>query len=375
MPPLAGARPVSDPDGMPRGSFAISGAAALVGDQLELETDVVIVVGGPKVVAVGSTATTPIPSDAEVFDGTGLLFVPGFIDAHVHIGLSDPAEVLAGGVTSARDLAWPPDEMRRLIQVSHGKDYVGPLLLWAGPMLTAPGGYPTRAGWAPEGTGLEVASPAEARDAVQRLAAAGVDWIKVALNPLVGPTLDHWTLRAVVDAAHGHDLRVTAHIFGLDELKKALDAGVDELAHMLMSPEEIPEPVITRMVKAGVTVVPTLSIFFGEDREIAIDNLARFLDAGGQVVYGTDLGNEGPKPGIDPREIDGLSEAGLTSREIVETATTAASRWLGLADRGVIAEGYTADLVALPEGALDDPTLLTDVRLVFKQGRRVDARN
>jgi imidazolonepropionase-like amidohydrolase len=356
---------------MPAGTFTISGAAALVGEHLELEMDAAIVVSERKVAAVGPRTTVSIPHDAEVVDGAGLLVIPGFTDAHVHIGLADPGDVLAGGVTSARDLGWPRDEIHRLIQLSLGRGYDGPLLLWAGPMLTAPGGYPTRAAWAPEGTGLEVGTPADARDAVHSLSLAGVDWIKVALNPPVGPTLDHWTLRALVDAAHGHDLRVTAHIYGLDELKKALDAGVDELAHMLMSPERIPAPVIDRMVKAGTTVVPTLSVFFGDDRDIAIDNLARFVDAGGRVVYGTDLGNEGPRPGIDPREVAGLTDAGLSVQDIVASATTTAAEWLDLVDRGYIAAGRTADLVAVPADALDDATLLTDVRLVVREGRRV----
>ncbi|MGH2805958.1 MAG: amidohydrolase family protein [Actinomycetota bacterium] len=355
-------------------SFAVVGAAALMGEQLRAEDDVVVVVSGRRIAAVGPRATTPIPEGAEVVEADGLLVLPGFIDAHVHIGFADPAEVVARGVTCARDLGWPRDEMHRMIQLSRGRDYVGPKLLWAGPMLTAPGGYPTRAAWAPAGTGHEVGSPDEARHAVDELTRGGVDWIKVALNPAVGPSLDHWSLRALVDAAHGQERRVTAHIHGLEELKKALDAGVDEMAHMLMSPEEIPRAVIDRMVEAGMTVVPTLSVFFGAGRAIAVDNLARFIDAGGRVVYGTDLGNEGPEPGIDAREIDGLVEAGMSPLDIVAAATIGAARWLGLDDRGRIEEGFTADLVAVPRDALDDATRLTDVRLVVREGNRVPTR-
>lgn len=356
------------------GSIALTGATALVGEDLEVQDDVTVVVTDGRIAAIGPAAGEAAPEDAEAVDASGLLVIPGFIDAHVHIGFADPADVLAGGVTTARDLGWPRDEIRRLIQRSRATDYVGPRLLWVGQMLTAPGGYPTQAAWAPDGTGLEVATPDAARAAVEELSKAGVDGIKVALNPEVGPTIDHWTLRALVDAAHALRLRVSAHIYGLDELKKALDAGVDELAHMLMSPERIPRSVIDRMVAAGTTIVPTLSVFFGTARDIAIDNLSRFLDAGGNVVYGTDLGNEGPQPGIDEREVAGMADAGLSTVDIVATATTEAADWLALEDRGCLAEGRVADIVAVPESALGDASLLTDVRLVFKEGRRAPAR-
>ncbi len=56
------------------------------------------------------------------------------------------------------------------------------------------------------------------------------------------------------------------------------------------------------MVEAGVAIVPTLSIFPKRAVAVAVENLARFVDAGGIVVYGTDLGNAGPRPGIDPRK-------------------------------------------------------------------------
>jgi hypothetical protein len=98
-------------------------------------------------------------------------------------------------------------------------------------------------------------------------------------------------------------------VFGLAELRKALATGVDELAHMLLSPEPLPDDVVDAMVDAGMTVVPTLSIFFDDAQDIAIANTRRFVEGGGRVVYGTDLGNAGPQPGIDAREISALMRA------------------------------------------------------------------
>jgi imidazolonepropionase-like amidohydrolase len=353
-----------------KGPLAISGGAALVGSDLRREDDVTIVVSGDRIESVGRAADIQPPPQAESVDASGLLVVPGFIDAHVHIGLCAPREVLLGGVTTVRDLGWPPERIHPLARRSREHDFAGPTILAAGPMLTVAEGYPTRARWAPEGTGRVVNTPAEAPEVVARTAEEGAIVIKVALNPAVGPTLDLDTLRAIVEAAHERGLKVTGHVYGLDELDKAIEAGADELAHILMSPQRIPPATVERMVAAGIAVVPTTSIFFGRDRTIAIENVRAFVAAGGMLLYGTDLGNEGPGPGIDRREIEGLRAAGLDTGGIVAAATVRAASWLGTTEIGALARGLVADIIAVPERALTEPSLLSDVRMVIRSGRR-----
>jgi imidazolonepropionase-like amidohydrolase len=187
----------------------------------------------------------------------------------------------------------------------------------------------------------------------------------------VGPTLDPRTLSAITEAAHAHDLRVTGHVYGLNELHKALDAGMDELAHMLMSPEAVPTATIGQMVAQSMTIVPTLGCFFDEAQEIAVSNLRSFIDAGGRVVYGTDLGNEGPRPGIDPREVDALIRSGLSTIDIVRAATAGAADYLGLGDRGALDAGLLADVVAVVWAPGRDPLELTQVAMVWRRGRRI----
>lgn len=348
---------------------AITGATVLVGHGLEPVPDATVVI------AEGSIETVSVPSDlvglegAEVTDGAGKTLIPGFIDAHVHIGFYDPGEVLAGGVTTVRDLGWPPARIDALAEASQHDGFDGPTIVAAGQMLTAPGGYPARAAWAPEGTAREITGSDDARAAVGEAVAAGRTVVKIALNPPVGPVLDAKTLTAIVDAAHGNGLKVTGHVYGLEELHKALDAGVDELAHMLMSDETIPSPTIERMVAAGMTVVPTLSVFSGPALRTAIANLRAFLDSGGRVVYGTDLGNEGPMPGIDRDEVEAMSEAGMSGTDIIRSATVGSAEWLGLGKTGVIAPGYDADLVLVNGDPLTDVARLTDIQRVWKKGR------
>ena len=350
---------------------AIVGATALVGNDLAGVTDATVIVSDGVIAACGGRADIDVPEGTEVVDANGATLIPGFIDAHVHIGFVEPRAVVIGGVTTVRDLGWPPARIAPLVSASRAHDFAGPTILAAGPMLTAPGGYPTRAAWAPPGTGLEVAGPERAPGAVARVADAGAVVVKVALNPPVGPVLDAATLTAIVDAAHARGLKVTGHVYGLDELDKALVAGMDELAHMLMSDERIPDPMLTRMVDAGMVVVPTLSIFSGRGLETAIANLTRFRRAGGKVVYGTDLGNEGPRPGIDPSEVSALANAGMSGLDIIRAATVDAADWLGLGSTGTIAAGRDADLVLVGGDPVAAPEILTDIVAGWRRGTRV----
>jgi imidazolonepropionase-like amidohydrolase len=351
-------------------TLMLTAPRALVGEDLEVASNAVVVIDGASIVAAGSCDTLEPPAGARVERWDGVTLVPGFIDLHVHIGLADAAAVLAGGITAARDLAWPPERIWPLVEESRRPGFAGPLLFAAGQMLTAPGGYPTRAAWAPPGTGLEVGSPAAAEDAVARQAEAGACVIKIALNPVAGPVLDDPTLEAIVAAAHRRGLRVTGHVYGVDQLRRALSAGVDELAHMLMSQEHIPDDLIARMVAAGTTIVTTLSIRTQLDLEIAVDNTRRFAASGGLVLYGTDLGNAGPRPGIDRREVAALARAGLSPLQVIRSATIAAASYLGY-DGGALAPGRRADVVALGGEPHKHHAHLCAVKAVWRAGERV----
>ena len=351
----------------------ISGGTALVGETFERIEAASILVEGERIADIGDRSSSWIENQPTV-DATGLTLIPGFIDAHVHIGFYEPGRVVRGGVTTVRDLAWPPEIIFPLAQRSLHAGFDGPRIFAAGPMLTVAGGYPTRAGWAPKDTGRVVSSPAEATAAVDEVAGSGAAIVKVALNAQVGPTLSPDLLSAIVAAAEERGMKVTGHVYGLEELHKALDAGMHELAHMLLSPEEIPDETIDRMVSRGMRVVPTLSVFYGGGRRIAIDNLRRFAEAGGEIVYGTDLGNQGPRPGIDKREIKAMSSAGLDGRRILASGTVDAARWLGLDDSGVLAAGKRADIVGVAGDPLSSATDLTKVQLVVRGGHVVKER-
>ncbi|MGH2726153.1 MAG: amidohydrolase family protein, partial [Actinomycetota bacterium] len=156
------------------------------------------------------------PGEVECVEG-GSLF-PGFVDAHVHLSMSEPAAVVAGGVTGVLDLGSP---LSFAFSEHHPLRFAA-----AGPLITARRGYPTTS-WGAKGYGLEVGDPVQARDAVALLADSGAAIVKVAIEPGAGPVLDARTLRAVVEAAHGKGLKVAAHALAVDAVREALAAGVD----------------------------------------------------------------------------------------------------------------------------------------------------
>jgi hypothetical protein len=244
-----------------------------------------------------------------VHDGIPELRIPGtvfggFVDAHVHLGLIDGARLLSGGIAAVHDLGWIPDVASRW---PHTPGL--PSVRYAGAFLTAPGGYPADRCWAPPGSVVEVASPERAADAVSVQLAAGASFVKLALNSVAGPVFDDDTLRALVSAAHGRGVTVVAHAEGAGQAARAFEAGVDRLAHAPFT-EPIAEELLAAMVDC-LSWVSTLNIHDGPAEVIALDNVRRFAALGGEVRYGTDLGNGAQPDGVNPSELAALAEAGV----------------------------------------------------------------
>jgi imidazolonepropionase-like amidohydrolase len=338
-------------------TLSIRAAAAWFGPGRLVEDAQVVCDGGT--ITYAGEATYIGHADRELaLDG---FLMPAVADRHVHIELSDPSAVLAGGVTAVRDLAWPVERIFPLADASEMPSFDGPLIRAAGPMLTAPGGYPTRDGWAPAGTGRELSSVEDATAAVEELARLGAAAIKVSLNADAGPTPSDAELAAICDAAHTADLPVTAHAQGKGQVERALGAGFDELAHTPWArlSDEVIQAAATRM-----RIVSTLDILsFGRDTpeiRTALDNLRRFHVAGGTITYGTDLGNGAIPPGIHAREALLMVEAGLEPEEVLEAMI-----------RAPLEPDAPADLIALRTSPLDDLRAFDDVAMVIRAGRVV----
>ena len=259
--------------------------------------------------------------------------MPGFVDAHVHLSFSSPEAVARGGVTTVLDFGAPPD----YAMSSHP-----PLRFrFAGTLLTAPGGYPTRS-WGAGGYGTELSSEDEARKAVNRWADAGAAIIKVALEPSEGPMLGADLLRVIVDNAHARGLRVGAHALETEAVRLAVEAGVDVLAHTPTA--KLEDALVEACGSAGMWVVSTVRAFGGSRRTKR--NLAALHEAGCRIVYGTDLGNGAIRPGIDVAELEILADVTGSHEAALACACARAGELAGSGGR--IAGGAPADLVWLP---------------------------
>jgi imidazolonepropionase-like amidohydrolase len=315
-----------------------------------------VVIDGSRIAYVGPAWEAPEAEENRTGDW---FLMPGVVDHHVHIGLSDPRAVLRGGVTFVRDLAWPPEDIFPLVDISQATDFDGPAIAAAGPMITARGGYPSRAGWCPPGGWVEVHGAEEAAAAVAAVAAQDPGVIKVSLNAEAGRTLTDAELVAVCQAAHERRLAVTVHAQGAGQPERALGAGVDELAHCPWT-ERLSDEVIDALARR-VVVVSTLDIHsYGRDTpdlRRAMDNLRRFAGAGGRVRYGTDLGNGPIPPGIHVGEARHLAAAGLEPDAILRAMTLSALR-----------PGAEGDVVGLAGDPFEDIEALSRVRMVVRRG-------
>lgn len=252
---------------------------------------------------------------------------PGLVDAHVHLAFGTPDEIVTKGVVAVRDLGAPPRDAMTWRETPTLRVQV------AGPLLTAPGGYPSRS-WGRNGFAAFLDDVDQARRLVHGLATQ-VDVIKLALEPSGGRVPEPALCAAVVEAAHASGREVTCHALTVAMVQRALDAGVDELAHTPI--ERLPASVVDRIATGNVRVVSTAQTHLRSGD--VVDNLRALVDAGVTIRYGTDLGNGGTRPGADPRELDLLVRAGLGPEGALQAATEP------------ISVGEPAGLVAL----LDDP--------------------
>jgi imidazolonepropionase-like amidohydrolase len=286
-------------------------------------TDGVVVLDADGIVAaLGPAAAVDPPVDLPAVGGTDAVVMPGVADGHVHLAFADDVAALpALGVVAVRDLGSPA-----VLTGTPG----GPIVASTGPLLTAPGGYPSRT-WGASGFARPVSGPAEAAVAVAELVAAGAGLVKLALEPAGGAQVpDAATARAVVDAAHRHGLAVTCHALTVEMVLRALDAGIDELCHTPVEP--LPPALVERLVRADIPVVSTLQTFadagYGEGPPT---NARALVAAGVRLAYGTDLGNAGTRPGAEPRELERLVAAGLSRSQALAAATGTAAELAGFA--------------------------------------------
>ncbi|UVJ38096.1 amidohydrolase family protein [Arthrobacter sp. CJ23] len=327
------------------------------------------------------TFERPAAEPDAVLDGW---VVPGFVDAHCHVGLGK------GGAV---------DEGTALAQATADRDAGTLLIRDAGsasdtrwiqqrpdmPRLIRAGRHIARSRRYIRGLGEEV-EPADLVEAVRKQARAGDGWVK-----LVGDWIDRGTgdlaacfpaatVKDAIAAAHDEGARVTAHCFAEDTIDDMLDAGIDCIEHATgLLPRHIP-----RLVGQGVPIVPTL-VNIETFPDIAVQAAGKFpvyaahmtrlwerrkervleaFEAGVAVRAGTDAGSV-IRHGRIADEILALHDAGLPAAAALDAACWGARDWLGVEGIG---EGASADVVLCADDPRADLSTVRGLRHIVLRG-------
>ena len=381
----------------PSTATVFEGATLIVGDGSDPIENAVFVVDGDRFVMVGAAGAVEPPAGAARVDLSGRTVIPALIDTHVHLAvpreelLEDLRRRAYYGVGAAVSLGHDDGEAAAMVRSE--------VVPGAARAMTAGRGI-TR----PEPGRSEVPywvdTEDEARAAVRELAERQVDFVKIWVDDRGGryEKMTPELYGAVIDEAHQHGLRVTAHIFSLEDAKGLLRAGVDAFAHSVRDRDVDDEFVELVRERPEVVLVPNLGsrgVFedlgwlagtvpaealeelqagYGDRPEahesfgIQARNLARLNAEGMKIALGTD-GNAGWRPHI---EMADMVAGGMSPHEVLVSATGSAAEFLRLDDLGAVAAGKSADFVVLEANPLDDITNTRRIEAVYLRGEKVD---
>lgn len=390
---------------------------------------------GPALVQVAAgriLSVTPLPegvdlaaaaagTDVIVVDASDRFIVPGLINVHGHVAGTWSEEVAAGyaeqveadleryarfGVTTVNSLGGEQEGAVPLRDASWTDEAPGRArLLIAGDVVVGPG--------------VE-----EAVAMVEANAEMGADWIKIRVDDNLGATakMAPDVYQAVIDRTHALGLPLAAHLFYQDDAKALLQAGADLVAHSVRDREVDPE-LIGLFRETGVCYVPTLTrevstFVYGErpdffddpflmsdvderqvlavsdpDRRAAIaqsrtarayrialdiaqHNLKRLSESDVSIAMGTDTGPLGRFQGyFEHMELSLMAESGLSTQEILRSATGVAAQCLRRDDIGTLEAGRRADLIVLTEDPMTGVEALRSIESVWVGGQRIEGSN
>ena len=367
----------------------------------------VVHIGGDKIISVQPKSGSEVSARSDSRCNGGVI-TAGFQNSHVHFtetkwneAGTQPAADLSKhlaemltryGFTTVVDAASSLENTVALRRRIERGEVRGPRILTAGWALYPPDGIPFYLRDLPAEVLRQLPQPATPEAAVavvRRNLSAGADVTKLfVLTPQGDNTSKAMPLeiaRAAAQETHRRSRLVLAHPTDIPGIRTALTAGVDVIVHTTLgnARTEWEPALVEQMIARDLAVVPTLKLWGYELKKAkvaeriiglavgdTIEQLRVFSEAGGQVLFGTDVGY---MTEYDPTEEYVLMQrAGMTGAQILASLTTApASRWKEEQRRGRVAAGLEADLVVLNADPVPDVRNFANVRCVYRQGRLI----
>ena len=398
------------------GLTAFTGARLITGDGDVIESGTLVVRDGV-IEAVGASDAVAAPDDATTVDLAGKTVTPGMVNAHGHVnnvrGLeADPSfyteEHVASqlalyaryGVTTVVSLGGDGPEAVA-VRDREGPDLKHARIRVAGPVIVAD-------------------TPEQAAERVNAAADMNVDFIKIRVDDNLGSSqkMTPEVYQAVIDTAHERGLKLTAHMYYLDDAKGLMNAGADFLAHSVRD-VDVDQELTDMLTDSGVCYCPTLmrevSTYVYEERPdwfddpfflrdvdpavvaaledperqeglrnsssaqtykaqlpVAMSNLKALSDAGVRIAMGTDTGPAARFQGyFEHGELALMVDSGLTPMQTIVAATGDAAACLDLEGVGTLEAGNFADFIVYGANPLDDIGNSHSIESVWIAGNEV----
>jgi dihydroorotase-like cyclic amidohydrolase len=346
--------------------------------------------------------------DIANIDGKGFTLTPGFLNAHAHTEYIDQLnESLRFGVTTVLDMGTFPEHDKILRDAATSRKDVADFRS-SGIFITPPGGHGTEYDYI---IPTIKNTPDKAKEFVNKRIELGADYLKIVINGVRNkergtPTLDSATVHALVKAGHDQGKLVVAHVESADDIKLAIEAGVNGLVHQWRDSGYRPD--LANLIASNnvFVVAGDVAVIDGflnkgpqqllKDKEIFsylselsikelnkpmevplglsiapfMDGLRSLIEADVLLLSGSDAftGNPRVVHGASyHRMLELFAEAGLPPKKILRMSTSYVADVFSLNDRGRIKPGLIADLILINGDPTND---IKDTRKISKIWRR-----